>query len=336
MIIHVLKQQNLDFDFMVGAQLEGFDNMVQFSNTSKIAVFEGDEYLSSTLDPRPKFHLYRPDIALISGIAWDHINVFPTFEKYVEQFQIFINQIEPSGSLVYCASDSLVAKLAFGARSDVSTYPYSAHPAYTEKNSNYLLIDNNRVPINIFGSHNMENLNGAKKVCNLLGIDDPKFYNAISTFKGAAKRLQLLGSNENTNVFLDFAHAPSKVMATVKAVKEHFAEKELVACFELHTFSSLNEEFLVQYKDSLKLADVPIVYFNPHTIELKQMKMLDETTIRKAFGNDRLEVYSDSIKMIEKLKSLEWSNKNLLLMSSGNFSGIDLAKLTSEITCRSL
>jgi UDP-N-acetylmuramate: L-alanyl-gamma-D-glutamyl-meso-diaminopimelate ligase len=330
MVIHVLKFYQIKFDFMVGAQLEGFDNMVQFSDESKIAVFEGDEYLSSTLDPRPKFHIYKPNIALISGIAWDHVNVFSTFEVYIEQFKIFIEKIEKNGSLIYCSDDSLVSGIALIARDDVEKIPYTIHP-FKANDLVYLLNEDKKYPVKVFGKHNMQNISGARQVCKLLGVSDHQFYKAITTFEGAAKRLQLIGKNKVSSVFLDFAHSPSKLVATIRAVKEHFPKRKLVACIELHTFSSLSEEFLQQYYGTMERADMAYVYFNPNAIKTKHLKPLSSETVFKAFSTKHLKVFTDSINLVNELKSLEWNNKNLLLMSSGNFDGIDFTTFVMEL-----
>jgi UDP-N-acetylmuramate: L-alanyl-gamma-D-glutamyl-meso-diaminopimelate ligase len=331
MVMHVLSEYKINFDYMVGAQLEGFDNNVQFLEGSKIAVFEGDEYLSSTLDPRPKFHIYKPNIALISGIAWDHINVFSTFDVYVEQFKKFINCIEPNGSLVYCADDPLVSGIALTARKDVATYPYNYHPFKSDDNEIFLLSGNNEYAVHVFGKHNMQNISGAKQVCNLLGINDTDFYKAISSFKGASKRLQLVGNNEFTNVYFDFAHSPSKLTATVRAVKEHFPKRQLIACMELHTFSSLSEDFLKQYYGTMERADLAFVYFNPHSFEVKKLKPLKAEAVAKAFSTKHLTVFTSSAELVNKLKTISWKGKNLLLMSSGNFDGLDFKAFTQEL-----
>jgi UDP-N-acetylmuramate: L-alanyl-gamma-D-glutamyl-meso-diaminopimelate ligase len=331
MVIHVLTQCNVDFDFMVGAQLEGFDNMVRFSDKSKIAVFEGDEYLSSTLDPRPKFHLYKPNIALISGIAWDHINVFSTFDVYVEQFKIFIEKIDQDGSLIFCADDPLVAGIALIARTDIKSLPYHTHPYELNGDEVFLINKGVKFPVQVFGKHNMQNLAGAKTVCTQLGITDEQFYKAIATFKGAAKRLQLVGKNEYTNIYLDFAHSPSKLTATVKAVKEHHPDRKLVACMELHTFSSLTPDFLRQYYGTMEKADQAFVYFNPHSLVTKKLEPLSPDTVAKAFSTKHLSVFTDSKSLVDELKSIEWKGKNLLLMSSGNFDGIDFNKFANEL-----
>jgi len=331
MIIHVLNFHKFKFDFMVGARIDGFDNMISLSEDSLMAIFEGDEYLSSTLDPRPKFHIYKPNIAVLSGIAWDHFNVFATFEMYVEQFKIFIENIEPNGCLIYCADDPLVAGIALIARDDVKSNPYSFHSYEIDDNQVRLIYDNKKYPINIFGKHNMQNISAAKQVCKLLGITDNQFYEAIGSFKGAAKRLQLIGKNEYTNIYLDYAHSPSKLRATIKAVKERFPDRQLVACIELHTFSSLSEEFLQQYYGTMEGADSAIVYFNPHAVEAKRLKTLSEDTVAKAFSTKHLSVFKDSKELIKELKSVDWKNKNLLLMSSGNFDGIDINELASAL-----
>ncbi len=334
MIMHVFKTCGMEFDYMVGAQLEGFDTMVNLSNASKYAVFEGDEYLASTLDPRPKFHLYRPNIALISGIAWDHINVFPTFEIYIDQFRIFTKKIEKDGSLIYCANDNEVVKVANEVSSFVNTIPYSEHPHKYIDGKVYLTKDHENIEVEIFGSHNMQNLSGAQAVCKQAGISDQDFYKAIATFKGAAKRLQLLGQNDQTNVYLDFAHSPSKLQATLNAVIEKFLDRKLTACMELHTFSSLTEEFLLQYNGTMERADVAYVYFNPHTIEHKKLKALSIEQVAKSFGSSNVKIFTDSQKLRNELLQSNWNKRNLLLMTSGNFDGINFAEFSKEIVDR--
>ncbi len=332
MVMHVLRSVGFAFDYMVGAQIEGFDNMVGLSEKSTIAVFEGDEYLTSPIDPRPKFHLYRPHIAVISGIAWDHINVFPTFEIYRSQFEHFVQTIEPNGLLVYCASDKEVCQVAKDAPKSVVQVDYHAHPSRINLEKTYLITDSGDVELKIFGHHNMENISAAKEVCRILGVKEADFYRAMSTFSGAAKRLQLVKSAETTDVFLDFAHAPSKVIATVDAVSEAYPFRKLVACLELHTFSSLNPAFLDQYSGSLGRADLPIVFFNPKTLEHKKLPPLTPKVIQSCFNNENLLVFTDSLELSKFLKSQFWDNTNLLFMSSGNFSGLDISALADEIT----
>lgn len=330
MVIHVLGHCNIDFDYMVGAQLEGFDTMVKLTNEAPIAIFEGDEYLSSPIDRRPKFHLYHPHIALLTGIAWDHINVFPTFKNYIEQFEIFANLIKENGSLAYFEGDDLLIKIA-EKTTNIKKLPYST-PAHTVENGQTCLTTNSKnIPLEVFGEHNLQNISGAKHICNELNISDDDFYAAISTFKGASKRLQLLNKNNDTNVFLDFAHSPSKLKATTKAVKNQFPERELVACMELHTFSSLKEEFLPEYKGAMHTADRAFVYFNPHTIEHKKLKQITKEQVQSAFGGDNITVFTDSKELLNELFKINWAKKNLLLMSSGNFSGIDFQELSKNI-----
>lgn len=322
MVMHVLKELNIDFDFMVGAQLDGFDVMVKMSEKAEIMLFEGDEYLTSALDPRPKFHLYMPHIALISGIAWDHINVFPTFDNYIEQFKIFIELIHPGGSLIYYDEDPELKQLA-STNTNIKTIPYSL-PNYRKEGSELLLESDGRsFPLKVFGKHNLQNIAGAMKVCESLGINESEFAQAISGFKGASKRLQLIDKDENTSVYLDFAHAPSKLKATVDAVKGHFDDKKLVACMELHTYSSLNQKFLDEYKGAMDKADKAMVYFNPHTIQLKKLPPISIEQVKEAFNRDDLMVFNDSAQMLDALIQEDWTNNILLLMSSGNFDGLE-------------
>lgn len=331
MILHVLNECGVESDYMVGALLEGFDTMVRLTKTAKVAVIEGDEYLSSPIDRRPKFHLYHPDVALLSGIAWDHINVFPTFDNYVEQFRIYVDLIEPNGSLVYCTEDAEVVKVAERAREDVKRLPYGVPEHVIRDGITYLKTEEGEVPLIVFGVHNLLNINGARLVCNQIGVNDKDFYQAISTFKGASNRLELLGKNTQTAVYKDFAHSPSKLKATTSAVKEQFPERDLVACMELHTFSSLNEEFLGHYKGAMAKADKAYVYYSPHTIAHKKLKPITPAQVKDAFGTDNVEVYTDSKELHEKLLQTDWHDKTLLMMSSGNFDGIDVKQLAQDI-----
>lgn len=331
MIMHVLNFNKIRFDYMVGAQLEGFDTMVSLSEDAEIAVFEGDEYLSSPIDLRPKFHLYFPDIALLSGIAWDHINVFPTFPFYVEQFQKFVDMIQPTGSLIYFEKDKNLQEIAAKSREDIQKLPYAAHDSMIEDGITYLLAPGRKVRLQVFGDHNLQNISGAQQVCCQLGITDDQFYSAIAQFKGASRRLEVLAQSNGCVVFNDFAHSPSKLKATTEAVKKQFPNRKLVACLELHTFSSLKKEFLPQYQNSMDAADLAIVYFNPHTIEHKKLEPITEQQVAEAFGSPGLKVYTDSDALFAFLKSQSWENANLLLMTSGNFSGKNLKVLAGEI-----
>jgi len=331
MILHVLHHHHIDCDYLVGAQLEGFDTMVKLTSEAKIAVIEGDEYLSSPIDRRPKFHLYKPNIAILSGIAWDHINVFPTFENYVDQFNIFVNLIEPNGTLVYCELDKEVNKVCKGARADIKKFPYGVPEHIIENGVTYI----NKRPLMIFGEHNLMNMQGAVLVCAQLGISNEMFYEAISTFKGASKRLELVVKNDRTVVYKDFAHSPSKLKATTQALKKQFPQRKLIACMELHTFSSLNEDFLKQYEGSMELADEAFVYFNPHTIEHKKLKAITPDQVKKAFGGNNIRIYTDSKVLYDDLLKMNFIQKNLLMMSSGNFDGIDLQKMGEALIAKS-
>ncbi|MEO8067095.1 MAG: Mur ligase family protein [Flavobacteriales bacterium] len=323
MIVHVLRKCNVEFDYLVGAQLDGFDCMVRLSPTSKVAVIEGDEYLASTLQPVPKFHLYKPDIALISGIAWDHINVFKTFESYVDQFRIFIQCIEPGGKLIYCAEDAEVRVLAEEPESKEAKVPYCIPPHRIENGITVLETSQGDVPLEVFGKHNLQNLEGARHVCHQLGIGDKEFYAAIATFHGAAKRLEKLAEAGSRVVFKDFAHSPSKLVATVQAVREQFPDRKLTACMELHTFSSLSEGFLDQYAGTMDMADQAIVFYDPHAVELKRLPPIPPERIKRAFGREDLRVLMDPIEVMGGVRQGTADKAVLLMMSSGNFGGLD-------------
>ncbi|WP_207427495.1 UDP-N-acetylmuramate--L-alanine ligase [Pedobacter sp. SYSU D00535] len=329
MILHVLKKCGKEFDYLVGAQLEGFDTMVQLSD-APIIVIEGDEYLASPIDRRPKFHLYQANIGVISGIAWDHINVFPTFENYVEQFEIFLQTIVPGGAIVYNSSDVIVDQVAAKADPGLLRIPYDLPSFYTLKGTTYLRTDTNEYPLEVFGKHNLQNIEAAHGVCTQLDISDEQFYDAISSFKGAAKRLELLGKNVSTAVYKDFAHSPSKLKATVDAVKEQYPERELVAVIELHTFSSLNKDFLREYEGSMNRADVAAVFINRRTFEQKQLEPYEEDIVRQAFGNEELKFFNEPEILVEFLSSINYNSKNLLLMSSGDFGGLDLSQIAEK------
>ena len=333
MIMHVLKYCGYQFDYLVGSQVEGFETMVGLSSSSKIAVVEGDEYLASPLDPRPKFHLYKPHVAIISGIAWDHINVFPTIEEYVKQFEIFGQCIKKGGSLIYYEGDTYINKVLEVLPSEIEKIPYMAHDSVIKEGTTALKTSANQIiEIPVFGEHNLQNINAAKLACNKLDVGDSDFYSAISSFTGAKKRLEVLKQNDNTCIFLDFAHSPSKLMATTKAVKEQHPDRKLIACMELHTFSSLNATFLATYKDTMKYADVAIVYFNPETIKHKRLYMITPEQVKAAFGDhSNLNVFTDNESLLKEIDMQELTGKNLLLMSSGNFSGINFKSLADDL-----
>ncbi|MFM9984588.1 MAG: UDP-N-acetylmuramate--L-alanine ligase [Flavobacteriales bacterium] len=331
MILHVMNELGIATDFMVGAQLEGFDCMVQLTSTAKYAVIEGDEYLSSPTDLRPKFHLYYPHIALLTGIAWDHINVFPTFENYVEQFSIFLDKIEEGGSLVYCEADPEVKKLSESHKGQFKRFPYTTHPHEVRNGITYLKTSDGEIVLRIFGVHNLQNLQGALLVCNQIGISNADFYRAIASFKGAAKRLELVKETAHSVIYKDFAHSPSKLKATTSAFKDQYTDRKLIACMELHTFSSLNAKFLKEYQGAMEKADEAFVYFNPHTIEHKKLPPVSEQQVKDAFATDNVRVFTDSRKLIDELKAMQWNDKNLLLMTSGNFDGVDFKQLADEL-----
>lgn len=320
MILHVLNNLNIECDYMVGAQLQGFDVMVKLSESAPIIILEGDEYLSSTIDRRPKFHLYKPHIGVLSGIAWDHINVFPTFEIYIEQFRIFKNLI--SECLIYCSEDEELAKLA-NEKINCKKIGYQTAEHEIIDGISYI----NSVPLQIFGNHNLQNLNAAKNVCNEIGISDIDFYHHIKTFKGASNRLELIKKNKEYSIYKDFAHSPSKLKATIEAMKYQFNNRKLIACMELHTFSSLNSKFLKEYRDSMNLADQAIVFFSQKAIKHKKLTPITEEQIKAAFNNNKLKIISNSKDLIKHVKSLSLENTNLLMMSSGNFDKINLDEL---------
>ena len=331
MILHVLKSAGKDFDYLVGAQLEGFETMVKLSDEAPVIVIEGDEYLSSAIDRRPKFHLYQADIGVISGIAWDHINVFPTFDSYIEQFQLFVKTIRPGGKLIYSESDKEVKKVAVEDQSQVEKIPYNL-PAYDIKYGiTNIIVGGKEYPLEVFGEHNLLNLEAARLVCENLGVRSEDFYTYIGTFKGAARRLELVGKNENANFFKDFAHAPSKLQATIHAVRVQFPERKLVACIELHTFSSLNKDFLEQYSGTMDEADIAIVFIDKKTFEQKKMSPYGSETVNAAFSRDDLLFFNDPQELENYLEKLDYKDANLLMMSSGNFGGIDLKALCVKI-----
>lgn len=332
MILHVLAHASIEADYMVGAQLEGFEVMVRLSETAKVMVIEGDEYLTSPIDRRPKFHVYQPNIAVITGIEWDHVNVFPTFDIYKDQFAQFINLIRPDGTLIYCADDAVVREVAEGNnRTDIEKLPYDV-PEYevVDGVTNLITADGLRTPLRVFGRHNLLNLTAARLVCRTLGVTDKMFDEAISTFGGASKRLELVKKGDHCAVYKDFAHAPSKLRATINAMREQYPDRRLVACMELHTFSSLTQDFLKQYSHTMAEADVRMVYYSKHALQLKKLPDLDPDQVREAFG-DNVEVFTDSNAMVAKLKDMQWLDANLLMMSSGNFDGIDFNQLADEL-----
>ena len=328
MILHVLNLLAMDCDYMVGAQLNGFEAMFRLSEDAPIIILEGDEYLSSPIDRRPKFHWYKPDIAVLSGIAWDHINVFPTFENYIDQFRTFKNDVKET--LIYCEDDMELCKLAKeGTNCQLKSY---STPDFTIENGQTFVSDHGiKYSLEIFGDHNLQNCNAARMVCNELGISNEDFYTSISSFKGAANRLELVKIGAQSVIYKDFAHSPSKLKATTKAMKQQFRSRKLVACMELHTFSSLNKEFLEQYKGAMDSADVAIVYFSEKAIAHKKLEPISKQQVLDAFGVKQLVVINNSELLFDYLSSLNWTNKNLLMMSSGTFDGLPMNDLADKI-----
>lgn len=332
MVLHVLHHYNRDVDYMVGAQLEGFDTMVKLTDEAPVIILEGDEYLSSPIDRKPKFLWYKPHIALISGIAWDHINVFKTYEDYVEQFELFVEDMKDNSTLIYCEIDRELKRITEEkAAKKVNKIPYRTPSHKIINNQTILKTDEGDIPLKVFGNHNLQNLNGARLILNQLNITDEQFYKAIQSFTGAANRLQKLEENDTACIFKDFAHAPSKLKATTAAVKAQYPDRELIAIMELHTFSSLTKEFLKEYKGAMNSADRAIVYYNPKTIEHKKLDPIEKEDVRQAFNREDLSVRTDSEQLENYLRGLSLDNANLLIMTSGNFDGIDVEKLAGEI-----
>ena len=328
MVLHVMKDAGIDTDFMVGAQLEGFDVMVRLSDTAKYMVIEGDEYLTSPIDRIPKFHKYHPHIAVISGIGWDHVNVFPTFDSYLEQFRIFINTIENNGCLIFDHTYAEARRLAESSK--VTHLGYGIHPYHSNDGKTFLSLDNgDEVEVRIFGEHNMKNINAARLVLNRIGVTDEQFYNSIKSFKGAARRLEnLIDNKEKGNVvFRDFAHAPSKVLATVNAIREKYPEKYFLAVFELHTYSSLSEVFIDHYANCLDKCDKAVVFYDPHAVAVKKLDMMSDERIIKGFNRDDISVVHSKKELLDLIKTLNINNVVAGFMSSGDFNGLTTSDL---------
>lgn len=335
MVMHVLAYHKRKFDYLVGAKVEGFDVMVKLSEDAPLIIIEGDEYPAAPTAPKPKFSYYKHHIGLVSGVAWDHINVYETENDYVRQFEKFADATPKGGALIYDSDDYMANFLCEKERPDVTNIPYQTHPYKVVNGQTFLISkDNQEIPVQVFGEHNMKNISGAKAVCERLYISEKKFYEAIQYFKGAANRLETIAQNDNRLIFKDFAHAPSKVKATTKAVKSLYPQRKLIACLELHTFSSLNKSFLPHYKDTLNVADTAIVYFNPHTIAHKKLPNLTAEDIKQAFGKPDLQVFDDSNALEQFLKTQDYTNTNLLLMSSGNFDNLPLKSLAQTLVAQ--
>ncbi|WP_222984917.1 UDP-N-acetylmuramate--L-alanine ligase [Flagellimonas meishanensis] len=323
MILHVLQYHSIEVDFMVGAQLDGFDRMVHLTQDNDFMVLEGDEYLSSPIDRRPKFHLYQPNIALLSGIAWDHINVFPTFENYVEQFQIFVDSVVKGGSITYNMEDPILKDLVESSENTIRRFPYGTPNFSVVDGVTLLETQEGEMPLEIFGEHNLNNLAGAKWICQQMGVDEMDFYEAIATFKGASKRLERIAKGKTSVAYKDFAHSPSKVKATTEAVKAQYPDYRLLACLELHTYSSLNAKFLKEYKGALDAADEAVVFYSPDAVKIKGLQEVTSEQISMALNRKDIKIYTEPEKFQEYLFSQNFDNTSLLLMSSGNYGGLD-------------
>jgi UDP-N-acetylmuramate: L-alanyl-gamma-D-glutamyl-meso-diaminopimelate ligase len=331
MLLHVVKHVGIEADYMVGAQLEGYDCMVKLTDSAPYMILEGDEYLSSPIDRRPKFHLYKPHVAIISGIAWDHINVFPTFENYVEQFNIFCTCIEENGTLIYNEEDTEVNKLGVTFTNKLNAISYKT-PNYRVSNTGTIVtFDGSEYALKIFGAHNLQNMMGAMYLAQQMEISNHDFLTAMGTFTGAGKRLQKVVESNDFVMFKDFAHSPSKLMATTKAVKEQYNAREVIACMELHTFSSLKKEFLPHYHNTMQEADEAVVYFSPEVVHHKKLETITIEQVKEAFGGN-VHVFNKTEDVLGFIKSKDWNNKVLLMMSSGTFDGIDYEKLGEELS----
>ncbi|MFZ9942205.1 MAG: UDP-N-acetylmuramate--L-alanine ligase [Bacteroidia bacterium] len=330
MVMHVLREAQVDFDYMVGSTVQGFTTMVRLTHTAPVIILEGDEYLSSPIDRRPKFHLYQADIGLISGIAWDHINVFPTFENYVEQFRIFAAGIPTTGSLIYFNEDESLATIVNDLKARIPTISYGVPKYRIENGVSIVEVDGTAMPVAVFGKHNLANLEAARNVCGLLGVKPIDFYRFAQSFKGAGRRLEMVGEDSNRTLFRDFAHSPSKLKATISAVREQYPDRKLVACFELHTFSSLSDGFLDQYAGTMSEADVAIVYFNPEVIAHKKVKPISADRVRHSFKKPGLMVFTNPDDLNQFLLSQFNPSSVMTMMSSGTFDGIDLSGLLKQ------
>ena len=332
MILHVLNYHEIPVDYMVGAQLEGFETMVHLTAENEFIVLEGDEYLSSPIDSRPKFHLYKPNIALLSGIAWDHINVFPTFENYVSQFKVFTDSMVHGGIMVYNEADTNVKTVVESSENHIKKYPYQTPNHFIENGVTYLETSEGDLPLEVFGTHNLQNLAGAKWICQHMGIDEDDFYEAIASFSGASKRLEKIAENNTSVIFKDFAHSPSKVSATTKALKKQYENRTLFACLELHTYSSLNAAFLEEYRGALDAADKAVVFYSPDAVKIKKLDAVTSAQIAKAFQREDLIIYTNPQEFKAFLFAENLKNTALVLMSSGNYGGLDFEEVKQLVS----
>ncbi len=332
MIIHVLNALGKSFDYVIGAKVNGLNSTVKLSN-APVVIIEGDEYPSSPTDAQPKFLHYNHHIGVINGISWDHFNVYRTYDEYVKQFELFADATPKAGSLIYNEEDNMTLVICNKERPDVMRFPFTAHE-HRIKDGVTLLKGtgpDEEIPVKFFGYHNMQNVRAAQEVCRRVGVTDKQFYQAIRSFEGASRRLELLKENDHSVVYNDFAHAPSKLEATCRAVKEQYPSRKLVACLELHTFSSLNKDFMNQYQDRFEHADTAMVVYDPGKVQQKGLPHILPDEVKKAFNRSDLKVYTNMNAVTADLEAINWKNKNLLLMSSGNFMGTDINALANKL-----
>ena len=330
-VLHVLNYHDIEVDFMVGAQLEGFDTMVHLTEKNDFMLIEGDEYLSSPIDLRPKFLWYKPHVTLLSGIAWDHINVFPTLADYEDQFKQYIDTIVPGGAVVYNQEDPVLTRLVAATQNTIRKQGYQKPEAVIEGGITYLLTEEGDLPLSIFGDHNLANLAGAKWICQLMGVDEMGFFEGIESFKGASKRLEKMAAGKSAHLFKDFAHAPSKVTATAQAVGRQFEGFHSTGCLELHTYSSLDPIFLPNYKHSLNALDEAIVFYDPSALKIKGRPLIAIEDIEAAFDHPNLKVFTTPQDLHQYLDQKQYANTVLLMMSSGSYGNLDWKKLSSLI-----
>ncbi len=330
MILHVLNFYNIKVDYLLGAQIEGFENMVHITDDNEFILIEGDEYLSSPIDNSPKFHKYNSNIAVITGIAWDHINVFPSFENYISQFEKFIETITDGGVLVFNELDKVVLDIVNKSEKTIRKIGYGKPDFEIIDGVTYVKTSEGDVPLKVFGDHNLSNLSAAKQICALMGVFDDEFFAAIASFKGASKRLETIYRDTNKIIIKDFAHSPSKLKATIDAVKNQFSNKNIIAVYELHTYSSFNQKFIKEYLNSMSSADMKIIYYDDEVLKKRGDFIINEKIIKDSFGSDDLIVISKKSVLEKSILKINLHNSVLLMMSSGNFSSIDMLSVAKN------
>lgn len=331
MIMHVLSYYGIKHDFIVGTQLEGYSSRVKLTKTARIMIIDGNEKPSSNLDPRPKFLHYYPNIAIITGIAWEQVDLFPEKKQYTEQFTNFIDSIQKDGTLIYCKSDIKLNERVSETPKKIELIGYEEHKYEVFENKNFLIVPSGRIPFHLFGDHNMQNISGAKSACLKLGISEEMFYTAVMTYKGTTKHLQMLAKNESSNVYLDMAHSPAKLNASVSAVKKQFPGRKLVVCLELPSSENLNSTFLAQYAGSLRNADIPFVYYNSEHLSDSNFPLVSQETIKNEFRNTNVKMFENATGVLRELSSIQWKDTNLLFVSAGNFSAVDFSDIAEKL-----